>query len=94
MWDVKIIFLSQYWCSLSISQKLEGEGICRLVSYDQIFWARVEEVCSISNPLVRLLWLVDGDKPTTGYLYEAMDKAKEAIHAYYEDNWDEGFEKQ
>jgi hypothetical protein len=53
----------------------------------------VEEVCAISEPLVKVLRLVDGDKPTMGYLYEAMDRAKESIHAYYEDKGDEGYEK-
>jgi hypothetical protein len=33
-------------------------------------------MCAISKPLVKVLQLVDGDKPTTGYLYEAMDRAK------------------
>eukprot|EP00253_Pinus_taeda_P036730 PITA_36730 len=54
----------------------------------------VEEVCAISEPLVKVLRLVDGDKPAMGYLYEAMDRAKEAIHAYYADKGDEGLEKQ
>jgi hypothetical protein len=49
------------------------------------FWAGVEEVCAISEPLVKVLCLADGDKPTMGYLYEAMDRAKESICAYYED---------
>eukprot|EP00253_Pinus_taeda_P022917 PITA_22917 len=92
MWDVKSMFLLADWRSLSISRKLEGEGTCRLVSYDQSFWAGVEEVCAISEPLVRVLRLVDGDKPAMGYLYEAMDRAKEAILAYYEDKGDEGFD--
>eukprot|EP00253_Pinus_taeda_P015721 PITA_15721 len=90
MWDVKSMFLSADWRSLSISRKPEGEGICRLVSYDQSFWAGVEEVCAISEPLVRVLRLVDGDKPAMGYLYEAIDRAKEAIRAYYADKGDEG----
>eukprot|EP00253_Pinus_taeda_P034016 PITA_34016 len=34
MWEVKSMFLSADWRSLSISHKPEGEGICRLVSYD------------------------------------------------------------
>ena len=51
-------------------------------------------MCAISKPLVRVLRLVDGEKPTMGYLYEAMDRAKEAIHAYYADKGDEGLEKQ
>ena len=36
----------------------------------------------------------EGDKPVMGYLYEAMDKAKEAINAYYEDKGEEGQAKQ
>lgn len=88
------MFLSPDWRALSISRKPEGEGICRLVSSDQSFWAGVEEVCAISEPLVRVFRLVDGDKPTMGYLYEAMDRAKEAICAYYEDKGDKGLEKQ
>eukprot|EP00253_Pinus_taeda_P003488 PITA_03488 len=94
MWDVKSMFLSPDWRALSISRKPEGEGICRLVSYDQSFWVGVEEVCAISEPLVRLLRLVDGDKPTMGNLYDAMDRAKVAIRAYYEDKGEEGLEKQ
>ena len=49
---------------------------------------------AISEPLVKVLQLVDGDKPTMGYLYEAMDRAKEAIRAYYDDKGDDGFQKQ
>jgi hypothetical protein len=53
----------------------------------------VEEVCAISEPLVKVLRLVNGDKPTMGYLYEVMDRAKKSIHAYYEDKGSDGFEK-
>lgn len=51
-------------------------------------------MCAISEPLVKVLQLVDGDKPTMGYLYKAMHRAKEAIRAYYVDKGDEGLEKQ
>ena len=51
-------------------------------------------MCAISEPLVRVLRLVDGDKLAMGYLYEAMDRGKEAIRAYYEDKGQEGLEKQ
>jgi len=37
--------------------------------------------------------LVDVDKLIMGYLYEAMDSAKESICAYHEDKGDEGYEK-
>jgi hypothetical protein len=52
-----------------------------------------EEVCAISEPLVKLLRLVDGDKLAMGYLYEAMDRVKESIRAYCYDKGDDGFEK-
>jgi hypothetical protein len=51
----------------------------------------VQELCTISEPLVKVLHLVDGDKPAMRYLYEAMDRAKEAIHRYYENKGEDGF---
>jgi len=38
MWEVKRMFLSNEWHGLSFSHKLEGEAICRLVSYRERFW--------------------------------------------------------
>lgn len=36
------------------------------------------------SPLVKVLWFVDGDrKPTMGYIYEAMGRAKEQITQNY-----------
>eukprot|EP00253_Pinus_taeda_P036589 PITA_36589 len=94
MWDVKRMFLSEDWRGLTMSRKPEGEAVCRLVSYQEDFWAGVQEVCAVTEPLVKVLRLVDGDKPAMGYLYEAMDRAKEAIRAYYDDKGDDGFQKQ
>jgi hypothetical protein len=33
----------------------------------------------VSKPLVKVLCLVDGNKPAMGYLYNAMDRAKQTI---------------
>jgi hypothetical protein len=89
-----MMFVSHEWDDLSFSRKPEGEAICRLVSYQDSFWVGVEEVVAISKPLVKVLWLVDGYKPTIRYLYEAMGRAKEAIRAYYDDKRDDGFQRQ
>ena len=40
-------------------------------------------MCSVNEPLVKVMGLVDGDKCTMGYLYEAMDRDKETIRTYY-----------
>jgi len=63
------MFLSDEWHGLSFSCKPKGEAICKLVPYQESLWAGMEEVVSISEPLVKFLRLVDGDKPTMGYLY-------------------------
>jgi hypothetical protein len=51
----------------------------------------VKEMCTISEPLVKVLRLID--RPAMGYLYEAMDRAKESIRAYYEDKGERGQER-
>ena len=48
----------------------------------------------MSEPLKNILRLVDHDKPTMGYLYEAMDRAKEAIRSYYVGKGTPGFHRQ
>ena len=54
-----------------------------MLVYIDSFWEGIEEVCAVSEPLVKVLRLIDGDKPAMGYLYEAMDRAKETIRNYY-----------
>jgi len=76
------MFLSPEWCALSFSTKPEGQTAFNLVTYRQNFWDAVTKVCTITKPLVKVIRLVDADKPTMGYLYEVMDRAKESIHAY------------
>ncbi|XP_028117760.1 uncharacterized protein LOC114315344 [Camellia sinensis] len=44
------------------------------------FWQKAIELCKVHEPLVRVLRLVNGDeKPTMGFIYEAIDRAKLAI---------------
>ena len=50
-------------------------------------------MCSVSEPIVKVLRLVDRDKPAMAYLYEAMDRAKEAIHSYYADKGFAGLDR-
>lgn len=55
------------------------EGVCENV-LDKSFWHRVDEVCKVMEPLVKVLKVVDQDKkPTMPYIYEAMDRAKRSI---------------
>ncbi|KAL7187495.1 hypothetical protein ACSBR1_037554 [Camellia fascicularis] len=55
------------------------------------FWQKATKLCKVHEPLVRVLRLVDGDeKPTMGFIYEAIDRAKLAIKRdcrYYTKHW-------
>jgi hypothetical protein len=102
MLDLQRMFLSNEWVACVYSTKQDGQAIAQLVGHDLIFWSGVGEVCAISEPfevcaisepLVKVLRLVDGEKPAMGYLYEAMDRAKEAIYRYYENKGEEGLTK-
>jgi len=90
--ELKQMFVYDEWRDCRYSRREDGKAIARLVYLDS-FWEGMEEVCSISEPLVKVLRLVDGDKPTMPYLYEAMDRAKEAIRSYYVGKGTPGFHR-
>ena len=51
------------------------------------FWNNIVCLLKLAAPLVSVLRLVDGDKkPAMGYIYEAMDRAKEAIAKSFNGN--------
>ena len=70
MMELQRMFLSDEWASCVYSNKQDGQTIARMVQFYLTFWAQLEEVCAISEPLVKVLCLVDGEKPATGYLHE------------------------
>ena len=76
------MFVCDEWRDCTYSRREDGKAIAKLVYVDS-FWATAEEVCSISEPLVKVLRLVDSDRPAMGYLYETMDKDKETIQYYH-----------
>ena len=41
--------------------------------FENTFWKKVAEVVKIVEPLIKVLWLVDGETLAMGYIYEAMD---------------------
>ena len=44
------------------------------------FWTKANDILKVFEPIVKVLRLVDGDeKPTMGFIYEAIDRAKQSI---------------
>lgn len=66
-----------------MESKWSKEGKGKLVhSYflQESFWRNIAYTLKLTGPLVSVLRLVDGEKrPAMGYIYEAMDRAKESI---------------
>eukprot|EP00253_Pinus_taeda_P004109 PITA_04109 len=83
--NLKRMFLGPEWMASKHSKTPEGIEIAALVFNDG-FWKDAEEIIAVTESLVRVLRMVDGDKPAMGYIYEAMDLAKEAIKRRYGDD--------
>jgi len=74
------MFTCMKWVESSHGKSKVGKEITAIILQDKDFWPRCEHIVKVSEPLIRVLRLADSEeKPSMGYLYEAMDKAKEAI---------------
>lgn len=74
------MFTCDKWVGSNHAKSNAGKEIASIVLEDAEFWDQCQHIVMVTEPLVRVLWLVDSDeKPSMGYLYEAMDKAKECI---------------
>uniref|UniRef100_A0A6N2LXX5 BED-type domain-containing protein n=1 Tax=Salix viminalis TaxID=40686 RepID=A0A6N2LXX5_SALVM len=78
--ELRQMFTCTKWVESSHGKSRVGKEITAIVLEDKDFWPRCAHIVNVSQPLVRVLRLADSEeKPSIGYLYEAMDKAKEAI---------------
>eukprot|EP00253_Pinus_taeda_P036021 PITA_36021 len=82
--NLKRMSLGPEWMAYKHSKTLEGIEVVELV-FNGGFCKDAKEIIVVMESLVRVLRMVDGDKPAMGYIYEAMDLAKEAIKGRYED---------
>eukprot|EP00253_Pinus_taeda_P032135 PITA_32135 len=91
--ELKQMFVSDDWRNCRYNKRHDGKAIAKMV-YSETFWHGVEEACAVNEPIVKVLRVVDGEKPAMAYLYEGMDRAKEAIHSYYADKGFVGLDRQ
>ncbi|KAF8398741.1 hypothetical protein HHK36_014599 [Tetracentron sinense] len=73
------VFTCDEWNKSKWSRDVKGNKVMETV-LSTTFWNNIVYAMKITTPLVRVLRLVDGEKkPPMGYIYEAMDRAKETI---------------
>uniref|UniRef100_A0A1S3ZCG3 HAT C-terminal dimerisation domain-containing protein n=1 Tax=Nicotiana tabacum TaxID=4097 RepID=A0A1S3ZCG3_TOBAC len=82
--NLRKMVTSEEWSKSKFAKESAGKEVARIISYS--FWNNVLHTLKIGCPLVKVLRLVDGEKkPPMNYLYEAMNRAKEAIQASFSD---------
>ncbi|KAL0923847.1 hypothetical protein M5K25_004626 [Dendrobium thyrsiflorum] len=92
---LEAMFTSTQWLNSAWGKKPEGKEVRRHILNNK-FWATVTYAILSTRPLVQVLRLVDAEKkPAMGFIYNAMDEAKELIahnlggeEASYREIWD------
>ncbi|KAL6280132.1 hypothetical protein ACE6H2_017013 [Prunus campanulata] len=80
--NLKHMFSHTEWSSSVYSRRPEAQAIKSLLYLDR-FWKYAQEAVSISEPLLKILRVVDGDMPAMGYMHEGIERAKVAIKTHY-----------
>jgi len=76
---LEAMFASSEWSSCSWAKKAEGKDVKKVI-FNRNFWSSVGYAIKTTKPLVGVLRMTDSEKmPGMGFLYGAMDKAKEKI---------------
>ncbi|XP_020263261.1 uncharacterized protein LOC109839244 [Asparagus officinalis] len=84
--NLRKMFCSEKWVESKWARDPKGKAAERTVKMTN-FWNNVVRVLKLTGPLVRVLKLVDNErKPAMGFIYEAMDRAKEAIAKAFGDD--------
>ncbi|GFY97541.1 hAT dimerization domain-containing protein [Actinidia rufa] len=75
--NLKKMFISDEWTNSKWAKEEQGKKVARFMMMSS-FWNCVVYALKIAGPLIRVLRLVDTEKKSPmGYIYEAMDRAKE-----------------
>ncbi|CAL9008817.1 unnamed protein product [Prunus brigantina] len=80
---LKHMFNSPEYCTNSSYGNKTQSISCISIVEDNDFWRAVEESVAISEPFLKVLREVSGGKPSVGFIYELMTRAKESIRTYY-----------
>ncbi|XP_020207003.1 uncharacterized protein LOC109815825 isoform X2 [Cajanus cajan] len=84
--NLRRMFTSDEWLQSKGAKEPKGKKATEIVLMPT-FWSDVVYALKAMGPIVRVLRLVDNEKkPAMGYIYEAMERAKEAIQNSFNHN--------
>ncbi|XP_075092047.1 uncharacterized protein LOC107764674 [Nicotiana tabacum] len=82
--NLRKLVLSNEWKDNRYAKEAAGKKTAKVL-ISPSFWNDVVRALKVGSPLISVLRMVDGErKSPMGYLYEAMDRAKETIAASFE----------
>jgi len=77
--NLRKMITSEEWSTSKWAKEPHGKAVSQTLLMPS-FWNNVVFALKVSGPLVKVLRLTDTEKkPPMGYIYEAMDRAKECI---------------
>ncbi|CAN4075973.1 unnamed protein product [Withania somnifera] len=82
--NLKHMFSHAEWMSSTYSRHPEVLAIKSLLCLER-FWRSAREAVTVSEPLLKLLRIVDGDMPAMAYMYKGVERAKMSVKAFYKD---------
>ena len=84
--NLRRMFTSDEWLTSKAAKDPKGRRATDVILMPT-FWNDIVYSLKAMGPLVHVLRLVDNEKkPAMGYIYEAMDRAKEAIKKAFNEN--------
>ncbi|GKE87853.1 hypothetical protein Tco_1565328, partial [Tanacetum coccineum] len=79
---------SQEWSESKWSKDAKGKKM-QAYFLRELFWKNIVYTLKLTCPLVNVFRMVDGErKQAMGYIYKAMDNAKDAIHNSFPNKMD------
>ncbi|KAG2608366.1 uncharacterized protein LOC120668720 [Panicum virgatum] len=73
------MFSSEEWVSSDLASTSLSMHICEVVQTEDAFWSAAANILKVTDPLISVLYKLEGDKCPVSVLYDAMDSAKEDI---------------
>ncbi|XP_054797752.1 uncharacterized protein LOC129302885 [Prosopis cineraria] len=84
--DLQALVVDRHFVDHKLSKTVAGQNFANIV-LDNRFWNECYDIVALVGPLIRLLRIVDGDeKPSLGYVYEGMIRAKHGIKSFCNNN--------
>lgn len=75
--SIRGVFYNE-WEKSHLSKEAKGKELEQVILGNAL-WDNAQRVLKVCEPIVDMLRMVDSDTPSMGFVYEGMDRAKEAI---------------